>query len=194
MRRRHRWAPTNAVALLESYRDYLRLLARLELHPRLRARLDPSDIVQQTLLQAHRAIDQFRGEGEAALAAWLRQILARNLAMALRDHARARRDVRRERDLQAALDRSSARLESWLAADQTSPSLKAERNEQLQRMATALAALPADQRDAVVLHFLERAISRRGWNQARPFASRRRRPHSARLKAMRGNLGAEPPS
>jgi DNA-directed RNA polymerase specialized sigma24 family protein len=68
--------------LLEHYRDYLRLLARL----------DPSDIVQQTLLQAHQALDQFQGEGDAALAAWLRQILARNLAMALRDHARAKRD------------------------------------------------------------------------------------------------------
>jgi RNA polymerase sigma-70 factor, ECF subfamily len=115
--------------LLEPYRDYLRLLARLELDPRLRARLDPSDIVQQTLLQAHQALDQFHGEGQGALAAWLRQILARNLAMALHDHARAKRDVRRERDLRAALDRSSARLESWLAADQTSPSLQAERNE-----------------------------------------------------------------
>ena len=128
--------------LLESYRDYLRLLARLELHPRLRARLDPSDIVQQTLLQAHQALEQFQGEGDAALAAWLRQILARNLAMALRDHARAMRDVRRERELQAALDRSSARLESWLAADQTSPSLRAERNEQLQRAATVPGRCP----------------------------------------------------
>jgi RNA polymerase sigma-70 factor, ECF subfamily len=67
-------------------------------------------IVQQTVLQAHQALDQFRGEGDAALAAWLRQIFACNLAMALRDHASAKRDVRRERDLQAALDRSSARL------------------------------------------------------------------------------------
>ena len=186
--------PDERRGLLESYRDYLRLLARLELHPRLRARLDPSDIVQQTLLQAHRAIDQFRGEGDAALAAWLRQILARNLAMALRDHARARRDVRRERDVQAALDRSSARLESWLAADQTPPSLKAERNEQLQRMASALAALPADQREAVVLHFLSglslaEVGTRLGRSQAAAVGLIQRG-----LKSMRGNLGAEPPS
>jgi RNA polymerase sigma-70 factor (ECF subfamily) len=140
--------------VLEPFRDYLRLLAQLELDPRLRSRLDPSDIVQQTLLQAHQALDQFLGEGHAALAAWLRQILARNLAMAVRDHCRARRDVRRERDLQAGLNRSSARLEAWLAADQTSPSLRAQRNEQLLRLAEALAALPDDQRDAVLLHFI----------------------------------------
>jgi RNA polymerase sigma-70 factor (ECF subfamily) len=180
--------------LLEHYRDYLRLLARLELHPRLRARLDPSDIVQQTLLQAHQAIDQIQGEGEAALAAWLRQILARNLAMALRDHARAKRDVRRERDLQVALDRSSARLESWLAADQTSPSLRAERNEQLQRAATALAALPLDQREAVMLHFLNglslaEVGARLGRSQAAAVGLIQRG-----LKAMRNKLGDEPPS
>ncbi|MFI5456285.1 MAG: sigma-70 family RNA polymerase sigma factor [Isosphaerales bacterium] len=180
--------------LLESYRDYLRLLARLELDPRLRARLDPSDIVQQTLLQAHQALDQFHGEGQGALAAWLRQILARNLAMALRDHARAKRDVRRERDLQAALDRSSARLESWLAADQTSPSLQAERNEQLQRAANALAALPADQRDAVMLHFLNglslaEVGTRLGRSQAAAVGLIQRG-----LKAMRSTLGAEPRS
>ena len=145
-------------------------------------------------MQAHQALDEFRGEGEAALAAWLRQILARNLAMALRDHARAKRDVRRERDLQAALDRSSARLESWLAADQTSPSQKAERNEQLLRMANALAALSADQRDAVMLHFLHglplaEVGTRLGRSQAAAVGLIQRG-----LKAMRSHLGAEPPS
>jgi RNA polymerase sigma-70 factor (ECF subfamily) len=177
---------------LEPYRDYLRLLARLELDPRLRARLDPSDIVQQTLLQAHQALDQFHGEGQGALAAWLRQILARNLAMAVRDHVRAKRDVRRERDLQAALDRSSARLESWLAADQTSPSLQAERNEQLLRMASALGALPPDQRDAVVLHFLNELSlaevgKRLGRSQGAAVGLIQRG-----LKAMRAALGPQP--
>ena len=185
--------PDERGGLLESYREYLRLLARLELHPRLRARLDPSDIVQQTLFQAHQALDQFRGNGEAALAAWLRQILARNLAIASRDHARAKRDVRREQDVQAALDRSSARLESWLGADQTSPSLKAERNEQLLRMANALAALPADQRDAVTLHFLNglslaEVGTRLGRSQAAAVGLIQRG-----LKAMRSTLGAESP-
>ena len=93
--------------------------------------------------------------------------------------------------MQAALDRSSARLESWLAADQTSPSLKAERNEQLLRMATALATLPADQRDAVTLHFLSglslaEVGTRLGPSQAAAVGLIQRG-----LKAMRGNLDAE---
>src|SRR5947209_5575652 len=127
---------------LESYRDYLRLLARLHLDPRLRGKLDPSDIVQETLLKAHQAKGQFRGTTDAELAAWLRQILARVLAHALRDLGRARRDVGRERSMEAALEQSSVRLEAWLASEASSPGERAERNEQIARLATALEALP----------------------------------------------------
>jgi DNA-directed RNA polymerase specialized sigma24 family protein len=67
---------------LERFRSYLRLLARLHLNPRLQARLDASDVVQQTLLQACRALPHFRGRTEAELTAWLRQILAHTLAQA----------------------------------------------------------------------------------------------------------------
>src|ERR1700738_1008847 len=101
---------------LESFRSYLRLLAGLQLDPRLRAKLDPSDLVQQTLLQAYQGLPQFRGQSEAELAAWLRQILDRHLANATRDLGRTKRDVARERSLEGTLAESSARLEAWLTA------------------------------------------------------------------------------
>jgi RNA polymerase sigma-70 factor (ECF subfamily) len=146
--------PDDARAL-EPYRDYLRLLARIQLDPRLRARVDPSDIVQETMLLAFQARRQFRGLVEEQRAAWLRQILARNLAMAVRDHGREKRDIARERSIQQALDHSSARIEAWLAAVQSSPSDWAEHNEQMLGLAHALAKLPEAQRDALGLHFLQ---------------------------------------
>ena len=136
---------------LESYRDYLLLLARARLGGKLRLRLDASDVVQQTLLEAHRDKAQFRG---GDLAAWLRQVLARNIANAGRDLGRARRDPARERSLQAALDESSARLELFLASEESSPSVRARRNEEVLALARALAALPDDQREAVTQRHL----------------------------------------
>src|SRR6516162_7889338 len=65
------------------------------------------------------------------------------------------RDIGRERSLEAGIEQSSARLETWLAADQSSPSQKAERNEQLLQLADALDQLPEDQREAVVLRHLK---------------------------------------
>ena len=138
---------------LERFRTYLELLARLHLDPRLKGKVDASDLVQETFLQAHEGWSQFRGVSEAELSAWLRQILARNLAHAARDFRRAKRDVARERSLERALDDSSSHLQAWLAADQSSPSQKAAGNEQLLRLADALAALPETQREAVVLHY-----------------------------------------
>ncbi len=142
-------------ASFERFRAYLHVLARSRLAARYRAKLDASDIVQQTLLQAHRGRADFRGATDAELAAWLRQILARNLAHAVRDLGRDKRDIGRERPLEAELDASSARLEKWLVAEQSSPSQRAIRNEQVLRMSEALLSLPADQQQAVLLHYFE---------------------------------------
>ena len=140
---------------LEAYRAYLRLLAGVQLDPRLRGKLDPSDIVQETLARAYEKGEQFRGTTDAERAAWLRQILANQLAAAVRRHLEAgKRDAGRERSLYAALEDSSARLEALLTADHTSPSERAVHHEELQRLAEALAGLPEDQRQAVELHHL----------------------------------------
>src|SRR5689334_12129779 len=113
---------------LERYRDYLLLLARSQLDRDLQAKLDPSDVVQQTLLKAHQNWDQVRGRSETERAAWLRAVLARHVADVVRKFDLWRGG--RERSLEAALEQSSARLESWLSAEASSPSEQFERHEQ----------------------------------------------------------------
>ena len=91
---------------------------------RLRSKLDPSDIVQQTLVHAWQAWNQFRGTTEEERAAWLRQILARTVLHSVRDFHRGKRDVSREQSLGTVAEQSSAGLEAWLVAEQSSPSQK----------------------------------------------------------------------
>jgi RNA polymerase sigma-70 factor (ECF subfamily) len=136
---------------LEPFRRYLEVLARVHLHPSLRGKLDPADVVQQTLLRAYAALPGLHGRSPEALAAWLRKILARTLADTVKHYHRDRRDVGLERSLGDDLERSSAGLGAWLAADQTSPSRAAQRNEELLRLADALAELPEPMREVVIL-------------------------------------------
>src|SRR5262245_6850432 len=120
---------------LEPFRDYLHLLARLQLDPRLRAKFDASDVVQETLLKAHANRDQYRGSSPAEQAAWLRTILANTLAEKARAFGRQQRDVALERSLAAEIEQSSVRLEAWLADRQSSPSEKCLRQELLLHLA-----------------------------------------------------------
>jgi RNA polymerase sigma-70 factor (ECF subfamily) len=141
--------------LLEAYRRYLLLLARLEIDRRLQGKLDPSDLVQDTFLEAHRDFPQFRGSSETELLAWLRQVLIRNLANQVRRYLGTRgRDVRLEREL-VELDRSSQAPAGWLAGPLSSPSKQADRREQGVLLAEALGRLPEDYCEVIVLRHLE---------------------------------------
>jgi RNA polymerase sigma-70 factor (ECF subfamily) len=132
---------------LEVYRAYLLALARSQIAPRLRGRIDPSDVVQQTLLKAHGRRGDFRGTTEAERFGWLRAILHRHLADELRRLGRCGRSL-------DDLEQASARLERWMIAEDPSPSRCAIHQERLLQLAAALARLPEDQRTVVELHHL----------------------------------------
>jgi RNA polymerase sigma-70 factor (ECF subfamily) len=140
---------------LEQYRDYLRLLARMQIDTKLRGKVDPSGVVQQTLLEAHQALQQLQGRSEAEVLAWLRAALAHNLADEIRRLRVAKRDALREESLQLVLEQSSEHLEACLAVEEVPPGWYAEQQEQSVRLAAALAQLPDRQRQAVQLRHLQ---------------------------------------
>ena len=139
----------------ERYRSYLELLVRLQLDRRWQGKLDPSGVVQQTPLEAYQAREQLESLPAERLTAWLRRALGNNLADELRKLQADKRGAARARSLEDALSDSSARLEAWLVAEQSSPSQQAQRKEQVLRMADALASLPEAQREALTLHYLQ---------------------------------------
>lgn len=140
--------------LLELYRPYLTLLARLNIGPRLQGKVDAADLVQETFLKAHRDFSLFRGSSEAELLGWLRSILAAGLAELVRRFLGADcRDVRRECALE--VEQSSRILDRGLADPGSSPSQQAARREQAVLLADALSRLPADYREVLILRHME---------------------------------------
>lgn len=141
--------------LLETYRSYIRLLASLQIHRRLQGKLSASDLVQETFLHAKRGFGQFRGETEAEIVAWLRRILATQLATLMRRFYAQRRDVNLEQHLAAELDQSSQAIGNELLAHEDTPSQDVERRERVVLLAQALDRLKPDYRDVIVLRHLE---------------------------------------
>lgn len=140
---------------LEQERNYLLLLARLQVSPALRNRIDLSGVVQQTLLEACEAGSRLDALAPEQRAAWLRRALSHNLADEARKLSTGKRDMRRENSLEAALAESASRIEGWLAAQQSSPSQQVQRQERAAELVQALAQLPEAQREALVLHHCE---------------------------------------
>lgn len=136
---------------IEKFRPYLSILAQTKFQAKLQSKLDTSDIVQQTMLQAYQSFEQFRGKTEAEMAAWLRQILANIISRNLRDLGRGKRDIQRERSIDAELQQSSMRLGGILADHgQVTPSQNVMRDETAAKLARALMELPDDQRLAIL--------------------------------------------
>jgi RNA polymerase sigma-70 factor (ECF subfamily) len=147
--------PERLGVLLETYRHYLRLLARVEIGKRLQGKIDASDVVQEAFLDAHRHFPAFRGHAEAQFAAWLREILAGTLSNQVRRFFGTQaRDPRLEVNA-ADLDQSSYGLAQMLIDPGTSPSGHADRREQSLRVAEALGRLPDDYQTVLVLRHLE---------------------------------------
>jgi len=143
-------------SLLESHRDYLELLARIQLGLRLQGKADAADVVQETFLEAHRDLPSFRGSTAPEFAGWLRRALARNIANALRHfYGTQARDPRLEKELADDLDRSSQAIATMVAAPISTPSRQAARREDAVRLAEALQSLSPDYRTVLILRYID---------------------------------------
>jgi RNA polymerase sigma-70 factor (ECF subfamily) len=133
--------------LLELYRAYLHALAQSRLGGRLRRLVNPSDVVQETFLEACRDFGAFEGTTEAQWRAWLRRILVHNLATLVEKHLHARkRDCRREDPLEPP---------AGLVNPLSSPSAQAQRREASAVLAARLTRLPGPYREVLLLRHLE---------------------------------------
>ena len=145
--------------LLQVYRNYLTVLATTQINPRLRRRMAPSDLVQETMLAAHRDFEKFRGQSEREFLGWLRQILINSLHHAIEFHLKAKkRDLRCEVSIEqvsAALDKSVVNFANVLADRGPSPSAPARQRERSVALADQLAKLKPHYRDVIVLRNLQ---------------------------------------
>ena len=141
--------------LLNSYRHYLRLLARVQLCKNVQVRVSPSDVAQESILAAQKAFPRFRGETENELVAWLRKVLASRLADAARFHSAQRRDVNTEKRLDESVEESSLALQLLLPQVQDSPSQIVAKREEAVLLSEALQRLPADYSEVIVQRHLE---------------------------------------
>lgn len=144
--------PIERTGWLVRYEAWLRLLARQEIDSRFAGKFDSSDAVQQTLVAAWQNWDRFRGSSEAQRMAWLRQILAHQLANLARHYAGTQsRAVDREQAIEQSLLESTSRLGSLLPARVDSPSAAAIENERRLQVADAIESLPEDYRKVILL-------------------------------------------
>jgi RNA polymerase sigma-70 factor (ECF subfamily) len=158
IRRCRQWEAAARDELFTRYRHHLWLLAQEQIGGRLRTRCDPSDLVQQTLLEAFRDFAGFTGAHEAELLAWLRQILAYNLYNEARHQGAQRRDAARQvslDEIRAGLDQSSVTLGQCLAGKLPSPSQAAGQREAAVHLADTLARLPEDYQTVLRLRVFE---------------------------------------
>ena len=142
-------------ALLNYYRPYLMLLARMRGDRQLQAKFDDSDLVQETLLQVHRDLPRFRGTTEAEFAAWIRRIMANVNGKHVRRYFARQRDVSLERQLEDQLSHSSQMVGRFMTASDISPSERTVQRERAVVLSQALLQLSPDYREAMILHRLE---------------------------------------
>jgi len=142
--------------LLERHRRRLRRMVAIRFDPRLAARADPSDVVQETLAEAAAGLDRYLRERPLPFYPWLRQLAQRRLIDLHRRHVQARRrSVTREEAAAGLPDRSALALAERLFGRHSSPSAGLRRQERRERVRAALAALPEPDREVLVLRILE---------------------------------------
>lgn len=145
----------NYAPSLEHYFSYLTVVAESQMNVKLRAKVDPGDIVQETMLEAHRDFERFRGKSDAELRAWLRIILSNNLVSAARYHTRQKRNGQEELSLNSGLVLSGRQHQYRSNIDPSFPGLKLIQQERSDKLAAALRRLLVDERTAVALKHLD---------------------------------------